>query len=220
MSDQMSTIDTLRERLNTAGAAFLFIDMQNDFVSPDGKMASFGFEIGEVRDSIEPMRRLLEAARASGFLVIHTAVINELGQNSAAWTAFWGEPAVTLPGSWGAAHIDELAPAEAEPVIVKYAYGAFVGTNLDTMLRSRGIDTLVVAGTDLNICAGDTLHHAFALGYNVVGVADCLACFSKHDREHARKLKEAGLYLIENHYGLVASSDQVIQIISGKGQPS
>jgi nicotinamidase-related amidase len=214
MSDRKSEADTLRTRLNTARAAFLFIDMQNDFVSPKGKMASFGFEIGEVRDSVEPMRRLLEAARDGGYLVIHTAVINELGHNSAAWTAFWGEPTVTLPGSWGATHIDELAPAEGEPVIVKYAYGAFVGTNLDTMLRSRGIDTLVVAGTDLNICAGDTLHHAFALGYNVVGVADCLACFSKHDRQHARQLREAGLYLIENHYGLVAQSDQIIKIIS------
>jgi ureidoacrylate peracid hydrolase len=212
MSD--SVIDTLRERVNTARAAFLFIDMQNDFVSPNGKMAGFGFEIGEVQDSVEPMRRLLKEARARGFLVIHTAVINELGQNSAAWSAFWGEPTVTLPGSWGAAHIDELAPEEGEPVIVKYAYGAFMGTNLDTMLRSRGIDTLVVAGTDLNICAGDTLHHAFALGYHVVGVADCLACFSRHDRKHARQLKEAGLYLIENHYGLVASSDQILQIIS------
>jgi nicotinamidase-related amidase len=212
MSD--SATDKLHERLSTERAAFLFIDMQNDFVSPEGKMAGFGFEIGEVQDSIEPMRRLLEAARGFGFLVIHTAVINELGQNSTAWTAFWGEPTVTLPGSWGAAHIDELAPKAGEPVIVKYAYGAFVGTNLDTMLRSRGIDTLVLAGTDLNICAGDTLHHAFALGYHVVGVADCLACFSKHDRQHARQLKEAGLYLIENHYGLVASSEQIIQIIS------
>jgi nicotinamidase-related amidase len=82
------------------------------------------------------------------------------------------------------------------------------------MLRSRGIDTLVLAGTDLNICAGDTLHHAFALGYHVVGVADCLSCFSKHDRQHAQQLKEVGLYLIENHYGLVARSDEVIGIIS------
>jgi ureidoacrylate peracid hydrolase len=214
MSDKSAAMDTLRERLNTARAAFLFIDMQNDFVSPKGKMASFGFEIGEVRDSIEPMRRLLEAARGGGYRIIHTAVINERGQNSAAWTAFWGEPTVTLPGSWGAAHIDELAPAQGEPVIVKYTYGAFVGTNLDTMLRSRGIDTLLFAGTDLNICAGDTLHHAFALGYHVVGVADCLACFSKHDRQHARQLKDNGLYLIENHYGLVARSDEIIRIIS------
>jgi len=79
----------------------------------------------------------------------------------------------------------------------------------------RGIDTLVAAGTDLNICAGDTLHHAFALGYHVVAVGDCLACFSKRDRRHAEQLKEAGLYLVENHYGLVARSEEIIRIISG-----
>ena len=103
-----------------------------------------------------------------------------------------------------------------DPWRARDAYGAFVGTNLDTMLRSRGIDTLVLSGTDLNICAGDTLHHAFALGYHVVGVADCLACFSKHDRQHAEQLKENGLYLIENHYGLVTQSDEIIRIISGR----
>jgi nicotinamidase-related amidase len=214
MSDTASPKVTLRERLSVARAAFLFIDLQNDFASPKGKMAAFGFEIGAVRDSMGPTRRLLEAARTNGYLVIHTCVINELGQNSPAWTAFWGEPAVTLPGSWGAAHVDELAPRSGEPVIVKYAYGAFVGTNLDTMLRSRGIDTLVLAGADLNICVGDTLHHAFALGYHVVGVADCLSCFSKRDRRHAEQLKETGLYLIENHYGVVSRSDEIIEIIS------
>ena len=204
----------LRQRLVRGRAAFLFIDLQNDFASPKGKMAEFGFEIGAVRDSLAPARRLLEAARTNGFLVIHTAVINEEGQNSASWAAFWGKPSVTLPGTWGAAHVDELAPRAGEPVILKYAYGSFVGTNLDTMLRGRGIDTLVMAGTDLNVCVGDTLHHAFALGYHVVGVSDCLSCLSKHDRAHADRMKEAGLYLIENHYGLVARSDEVIGIIS------
>jgi len=199
MSDNASVQDKLRERLEPSRAAFVFIDMQNDFVSPKGKMAEFGFEIGTVVDSIAPMKRLLQAARAAGYPIFHTVVLNELGQNSAAWTAFWGPPAVTIPGSWGAALIDELAPQPGEPVIVKHAYGAFDGTNFDTMLRSRGIDTLVVAGTDLNICAGDTLHRAFALGYHVGGVADCLSCFSKRDRRHAEQLNAGGLYLIENH---------------------
>lgn len=214
MSESASAKAPLRDRLGPARAAFLFVDMQNDFASPEGKMAGFGFEIGSVRGSIEPTRRLLEAARENGYLVIHTRVINELGQNSASFTAFWGEPTVTLPGSWGAAHLDELAPRAGEPVITKYAYGSFVGTNLDTLLRSRGIDTLVMAGTDANICVGDTLHHAFALGYHVVGVADCLSCFSKRDRRHAEQLKEDCLYLIENHYGTVSRSDEIIEIIS------
>jgi nicotinamidase-related amidase len=214
MSDEAARRTTLQERLRPDRAAFLFIDLQNDFGSPKGKMAEFGFDLSLVQDAVKPTRRLLEAARTNGFPVIHTAVINELGQNSAAWTAFWGPPVVTLPGSWGAAHVDELAPKAGEPVVVKYAYGAFVGTNLDTMLRSRGIDTLVIAGADLNICVGDTFHHAFALGYHIVGVADCLSCFSKRGRRHAEQLKDAGLYLIQNHYGIVSQSEELIGIIS------
>jgi nicotinamidase-related amidase len=217
MSDDADRRTTLRERLRSGHAAFLFIDLQNDFSSPKGKMAEFGFDLSMVRESVGPTLRLLEAARAAGFLVVHTAMINEAGQHSAAWNAFWGPPSVTLAGSWGAAHVDELAPKAGEPVIVKYAYGAFVGTNLDTMLRSRGIDTLVIAGADLNICVGDTFHHAFALGYNIVGAADCLTCFSKRGRGHAEQMKDAGLYLIENHYGIVSKSEEIIGIISRKG---
>jgi ureidoacrylate peracid hydrolase len=217
MSDSASATATLRERLRRDRAAFLFIDLQNDFSSAKGKMAEFGFDLSLVRESVGPTRRLLEAARAGGYLVVHTAMINEAGQHSAAWNAFWGPPSVTLTGSWGAAHVDELAPKAGEPVIVKYAYGAFVGTNLDTMLRSRGIETLVIAGADLNICVGDTFHHAFALGYNIVGAADCLTCFSKRGRKHAEQMKDAGLYLIENHYGIVSRSEDIISIISRKG---
>jgi nicotinamidase-related amidase len=217
MSKDTSAAGALRALLGRDHAAFVFIDMQNDFGSPKGKMAEFGFEVGAVGETVAPARRLLDAARAGGYFVLHTAVINEIGQNSAAWTSFWGTPAVTLAGSWGAAHVDELAPRAGEPVIVKYAYDAFVGTNLDTMLRSRGIDTLVVSGADLNICVADTLHHAFALGYSVVGVADCLSCFTKRDRRHAEQLREAGLYLIENHYGVVARSTEIIEAISSKG---
>jgi nicotinamidase-related amidase len=217
MSNEAARRTTLQERLRPARAAFLFIDLQNDFGSPKGKMAEFGFDVSMVQDAAAPTRRLLDAARTGAFLVVHTAVINELGQNAASWTAFWGPPTVSLPGFWGAAHVDELAPKAGEPVIIKYAYGAFVGTNLDTMLRSRGIDTLVFAGADINICLGDTLHHAFALGYHVVAAADCMSCFSKRGRRHAEQLKENGLYLIENHYGIVSRSDEIIGIISRKG---
>ncbi len=108
-----ATREKLRERLAPGRAAFLFIDMQNDFGSPKGKMAEFGFHLSQVQDSVPPTKRLLEAARAAGYLVIHTAVINEDKQNSAAWTAFWGPPAVTLAGSWGAAAARSPSRSEA-----------------------------------------------------------------------------------------------------------
>ena len=155
----------------------------------------------------------IEPARSSGYPIIHTSMINDIRQNPPSWYAFWGDPVITLPGSWGAEHIEELRPREGESVLTKYTYGAFIGTNLDTMLRRLEVRTILVTGTDLNICAGDTLHQAFAVGYHVVAVSDCLACFSRIDREHAEQLKDMGLYLIDNHFGITLDSATLIEVM-------
>jgi ureidoacrylate peracid hydrolase len=212
MSDA-EKLAVLEERIRPDRAALLVVDMQNDFVSPKGKMAQFGFEIGSVRDTIEPIRKVLDAARSLDYPIIHTSMINDIQQNPPSWYAFWGDPVITLTGSWGAGHIEELRPREGEPVLTKYTYGAFIGTNLDSMLRRLEVRTILFTGTDLNICAGDTLHQAFALGYHVVAVSDCLACFSRNGREHAEQLKEMGLYLIENHFGIAVDSTTLIRIM-------
>ena len=205
--------EKLREIIAPDRAALMIIDMQNDFVSPKGKMAEFGFYLGSVQQAIKPIKSLLQTARALHYPVIHTSMINEVDQNPFSWYSFWGQPAVTLPGSWGAEHIDELKPQKGELIVTKYTYGAFEGTNLNTILRSKGIQTLMLAGTDLNICAGDTLHHGFALGYHVVAVSDCLASFSRIGATHSEQLHQMGLYIVENHFGTVVSSQQLITIM-------
>jgi nicotinamidase-related amidase len=159
MSDQntSSVQEKLRKIIAPDRAALVIIDMQNDFVSARGKMTEFGFYLGNVQATIKPIQALLQTARALDYPVIHTSMINDVNQNPFSWYTFWGEPAVTLPGSWGAEHIDELKPQKGELTVTKYTYGAFEGTNLNTILRRNGIQTLMLAGTDLNICAGDTL---------------------------------------------------------------
>ena len=144
MSDQdLSVVEKkLSQIIVPDRAALIIIDMQNDFVSPEGKMAEFGFYIDSVRETIQPIKALLQTARAQQYLVLHTSMINDVHQNPLSWYAFWGEPAVTLPGSWGAEHIDELKPQNEELIITKYTYSAFEGTNLNTILRRKGIRTL------------------------------------------------------------------------------
>jgi nicotinamidase-related amidase len=205
--------DKLRKIIAPDRAALMIIDMQNDFVSSKGKMAEFGFYLGSVQETIKPIKSLLQKARTLHYPVIHTSMINDVNQNPFSWHAFWGDPAVTLPGSWGAEHIDELRPQKGELTVVKYTYGAFEGTNLNTILRRKGIQTLLFAGTDLNICAGDTLHQAFALGYHVVAISDCLASFSRIGAEHSAQLHQMGLYIIENHFGMVVDSQQLMAIM-------
>lgn len=199
-------------RLRPGAAALVLVDMQNDFVSPEGKMAELGFDLADVATIVAPLGRLLAAARDVGLLVVHTRMLNDRAQNSPSWYAFWGEPVVAVPGSWGAEHIPALAPRPGEPIVAKYGYGAFLGTNLDTILRRAGVQTVIVAGTGPEICAGDTLRQAFALGYHVVAVADCLASFSRAGRAMNQDLKRAALYTIENHYGLVTTAAALVRL--------
>jgi ureidoacrylate peracid hydrolase len=215
MSDQdmRAVQEKLRKIIAPDRAALMIVDMQNDFVSPKGKMAEFGFYLESVRETIQPIKALLQTARALHYPVLHTSMINDIHQNPLSWYAFWGEPVVTLPGSWGAAHIDELQPQNGELIITKYTYSAFEGTNLHTILRRKGIQTVMLTGTDLNICAGDTLHQAFALGYHVVAVSDCLASFSRIGAEHSAQLHQMGLYIVANHFGAVVTSRQLIAMM-------
>lgn len=193
------------------GAALVIVDMQNDFVSSDGAMATFGFDVTDVQAAVGPLAVLLAAARKSAVPVFHTRMLNDARRNAPSWTAFWGNPAVTLPGSWGAEFVPDLAPLASEIVIEKYSYGAFHGTSLDTALDALGIEAVAVAGTGPNICSGDTMHQAFALGFHVIAVSDSLACFSRRGRDHSAKMKEVGLYVIENHYGRVMESADLIR---------
>jgi ureidoacrylate peracid hydrolase len=210
----VTDVTLMKSRLSHGRSALVVIDMQNDFVSERGKMAEFGFEIGCVRDSMPPMRRVLDTARSLSYQIIHTCMINEVEQNPLSYHAFWGQPAMAIRGSWGAEHIEEMRPIPGETVLTKYTYGAFIGTNLDTILRRKGVETLIVVGTDVNICAGDTLHQAFALGYNVIAVSDCLQCFSRKGRQHAEQLRQMGMYLIENHFGSVIPSAELLELMN------
>lgn len=199
-----------RKLPDASDCALLVIDMQVDFASPHGAMAAYGFDVTDVGTIVGPISRLVAAARRHQVPVIHTRMVNAVLQNAPSWTAFWGDPTVTVPGTPGASFIPELEPAPEDVVIEKYGYGAFFGTNLDTILSAMGVRVVIVVGTGPNICAGDTLHEAFARGYAVVAVEDALASFSRRGRELNQQLKETGLYIIANHYGLVCHSQDLI----------
>ena len=199
----------LKEQLHPSHTALLIIDMQNDFVSPEGKMAGFGFENSMVQAIVPALEEFLAEARKLGIFVVHTRVINDAAQNAPSWYAYWGEPVVTIEGSWGAEFYPGLEPIKGELVVTKYAYGAFEGTNLDTILRRRDIRTLVVAGTGSLICSGDTIHKGFALGYHIVVPEDCLADFSTEGPEWSSTINEVGMYIIAHHYGKIVSSAEI-----------
>ena len=212
MTKSSADLTNLEEQIAVEHVALLVIDMQNGFVSPEGEMAGFGFDLSMVLEVAPRLKSFIEEARRLGVFVVHTRVINDAAQNPPSWSAFWGPPAVTIEGSWGAEFAPGFEPQDGEPVVTKYTYGAFLGTNLDNILMRRGIRTLVVTGTGPNICSGDTMHQGFAQGYHIVAVEDCLASFTVKGPEWTNTVRDVAMYIVERHYGKVVPSEEILKV--------
>jgi ureidoacrylate peracid hydrolase len=194
----------LAERSGAAGTALLVVDMQNDFCHADGALAKRGAELGPTQAMLPQLLRLVEAARAAGLAVIYTANAHDDWTNSAAWRERQGGEGLALcrTGSWGAKFYG-VRPAPTERVLVKHRYNAFVGTDLDLILRSRRIETLIFSGVATNVCVESTARDAFARNYAVVMARDCLAGSSLEEHEWA-------LRSLERYFGaIVAEADAI-----------
>lgn len=191
-------IATLEEKLRPAHTALLIVDMENDFVHVDGKASKLGKRpLGHIHAIVPHIRSLLDGAREAGAHVVHiqhTTLADGLS-NSGPWLdarrkATYSAVDVCLEGTWGQKIIDELQPVPGEAVIQKYRYGAFVGTNVDLVLRTLGVRTVVCCGAATNVCVEATAREAFSHEYYVVLPRD--ACGSWDASLHEASLTTAG----------------------------
>jgi ureidoacrylate peracid hydrolase len=175
--------DRLDEKIQPRGTALLIIDMQNDFVHDEGHCAkSFGLPmVSGFQSVIAPIASLAGAARAAGVLVIYTKVV-QLPDGSLAspvWLAdnlrYGFEPLQCMRGTWGWEIIDELVPEPGDLVVEKIRRTAFQGTNLENLLRSRGIESLIVTGVAGSGCVLSTVRDAIEKDYFTIVVKDCIA---------------------------------------------
>jgi nicotinamidase-related amidase len=193
--------------LQPSRSALLIIDMQRDFLEPGGFGAGLGNDVTMLRRAIEPTRRVLAAARGMGMLVIHTREGHrpDLADLPAAkWQR--GRLAtrigdrgpmgrILVRGEPGHDIIPELAPASGEPVVDKPGKGAFHATDLDTMLRNRGIAQLIVCGVTTEVCVNTTVREANDRGFECLVLEDCVASYFA-------AFQEAGLAMIKAQGGI------------------
>ncbi|MEK7681380.1 MAG: isochorismatase family cysteine hydrolase, partial [Chloroflexota bacterium] len=156
---------TLSEIADPAHTALLVVDMQNDYVSPGGASDRARRTDSDVfRDVILRTKGVVEAAREAGALVVYIQNTWLPGHKSVSgsWLRFMeksGFPeggAVTLEGAWGHKIVDELAPDAHDIVVRKWRASAFVGTNLDLVLRSNHIESVVICGVVTHGCVEST----------------------------------------------------------------
>jgi nicotinamidase-related amidase len=174
--------------LDTTSTALVIIDMQRDFLEPGGFGELLGNDVSLLRTTIEPTAAVLAAARARGLLVVHTreghrpdltdcppAKLERGGKRFIGTDGPMGR--ILVRGENGHDIIPELAPAVGEPVIDKPGKGAFYATDLELILRDRGIRTLVVCGVTTEVCVHTTVREANDRGFECVVLEDCVGSY-------------------------------------------
>jgi nicotinamidase-related amidase len=180
--------------------ALVVIDMQRDFLDPRGYVAQSGVDVKLLRVTIEPVQRLLAAARSLGVRVIHTREghrpdLSDLTPFKRQRTAGSGAEIgsrgplgrLLVRGEYGHDIVDEVAPWPGEVVIDKPGFGAFYATDLELQLRAGGITHLALAGVTTDICVHTTLREAIDRGFFCTTISD--ACAAGDPQVHAAMLK-------------------------------
>jgi len=142
---------------------------------------------------LENTRQVVAAARDAGAVVMHAPITFAEGYHELTRHPYGILKGVVdgnafVKGSWGAAIADEMAPQDGDIVVEgKRGLDTFASTNLDFMLRSKGIETLVLGGFLTNCCVESTMRSGYENGYHVVTLSDCVAATSPEEHENALK---------------------------------
>jgi nicotinamidase-related amidase len=205
---------TLDELVDPTHTALLVVDMQRDFCTPGGAFDRLGVDISMYPPMIPRVAGLVESARAAGVQVVFVQMTTLPGRlsdspaqirfNLRLHLASHGEMkplSYTADGSEGQEIVPELAPRAGDVVVKKYRSSAFWGTNLGLLLRSNGIETVVVSGCTTEGCVESTARDALFSDHYVVIAEDCVA--SDDPAQH-----EASLLLMRHRFD-IATADEI-----------
>ncbi|GHF34672.1 nicotinamidase-related amidase [Amycolatopsis bartoniae] len=181
--------------MNPSTTALVNVHWQRDIVTREGAFGPFFADEVEGRDAVKHAAQALATAREQGALVVYARAAfrpgyPDLVQNCALYEQVAATQCLQ-EGSEGAEIIPELAPRTGEPVITHARISAFQGTELDLILRARGITHVLVTGVATNVTVEGTARDAVGLGYRTVLVAD--ACAAADERAHDATLATFGL---------------------------
>jgi ureidoacrylate peracid hydrolase len=214
--------------IDLAACAVIVVDMQNAYLSKGGYLDLAGFDRDGAEDVVIAMRHLLADARSADVPIIYLQngwdpayreaggadSPNQMKSNALRLMRRRPELAGTLlaKGGWDYELRDEIAMQDGDILVQKSRYSGFVNSPLDSILRSRGIKYLLVAGVATNVCVETTIRDAFGLEYHAVLVTDCC-----HQAGPAY-LQDATIYNVETFFGWTCSSRDIANVLRANSQ--
>lgn len=233
-SDRMQRqVATMKAKPNAftfdvATTAVIVVDMQNDFGSEGGMFHRAGIDISVIQQAVAPTVTVLTAARESSIPIIFLKMAFKpdlsdagpadspnylrhllLGFGATVQAPNGGESRVSIRDTWNTDILSELAPEDRDIVIYKHRFSGFFETNLDAILKQRGIKHLIVTGCTTSICVESTIRDAMFRDYSCVLLADCTGEPIGYD--FPRSNHDASLLTIQVLLGWVSSSDEFVR---------
>ncbi len=193
-----------RFRLRPEKAALLVVDMQNDFAHPEGS-----FPIRGIEPVLENLSRLVERFRGLRRPLLFTRHVSDPGANPIELLVY---PAMARgglrQGTWGWEIHETLRPRPGEPVFDKNRFDAFMGTDLESVLRSAGVEDLLVGGCQTQICCDTTARSASCRDFRVTLLSD--ACATRSPELHLPALRA-----FHKSFGQVLSTEEALAFLEG-----
>jgi ureidoacrylate peracid hydrolase len=194
-------------QLNSGNTALIVVDVQNDFCHNQGVFSKYkSATLNHVEQAVSNLSALIEKCREFDLPIIFVRTIHSTWTDSPSWLKRMegaGEKMrICRPDSWGS-NFYNVAPKEGDCIVTKHRYSAFIGTDLDLILKSQGIEYILVTGVATNVCVESTARDGYHCDYNVILIEDCCGAYDK--AEHAATLNN-----ISKFFGTVTTSETLI----------